>query len=68
MESTEATIRINWIVNTTVIDVRMIEDQWFVHFDGSRESMAFGHKSEPKPFEIGDEVEITFRKVKHAKP
>lgn len=68
MESAQAALTVNWIIPTTVLEVRIINNHWFVHFDGSRESIAFSHKDEPKPFEPGDNVRITFEKVEHALP
>lgn len=57
-------MKINYVIHTTVVNVEVISNHWYVHFDGSRESIAFSHKSEPAPFTEGDEVKITFEKVK----
>lgn len=58
---------IRYVINTSVIEVKIVGDHWLIHFDGSRESLALAHKDEPKPFEEGDEVKITFEKVNNAK-
>jgi len=67
MESLEAPLRqklrINYTVLTHVTTVKDLEGKWFVHFDGSRESIAFGTSAEPAPFNPGDQVKITFEKV-----
>lgn len=60
---------VRYIVQTKVELVKVFNDHWWVHFEGSRESLAFNHKDEPAPFTVGDDVQITFQKVEHhAKP
>jgi hypothetical protein len=66
MESDQAKVR--HIINTSVIDVKVIGEHWFVHFDGSRESLAFCHKSEDTPFAIGDKIKISFERIADALP
>lgn len=59
-------VRVQWAIYTKVCDVKEIDGKFFVHFDGSRESLCFG--SEPS-FKIGDDVRISFEKVMpYAKP
>jgi len=68
MESTEAPIertklRQVYVVYTDVEEVKNQKDEiWWIHFRGSRESIAF-----PVPaFIQGDKVKITFEKVTDA--
>lgn len=56
-------LRINYTVLTSVVKAEVIGSKWYIHFDGSRESIAFDSSSEPSPFEAGDQVKITFEKV-----
>jgi hypothetical protein len=64
MEPVEATINIVYVVYTKVNEVKEINDLFYVHFEGSRESIAF-----PVPaFSKGDEVKITFAKVSKCQP
>lgn len=58
-------IKINYIVYTKVHQVYQIAEDWHVHFEGSRESLNFG--KEKPPYEVGEEIRITFEKVNHAK-
>jgi len=60
MESKEAPLKINQVVYTKVEEIVERNDQWWVHFEGSRESMCFGAT---KPWDQGDEIKITFEKV-----
>lgn len=43
---------------TSVEDIKQIEGHWFVHFEGSRESLNFG--TDHPGFAKGDKVKITF--------
>lgn len=72
MESPQAPIKelqqlkINYVVYTKAEDVRqMIDGKWWVHFEGSRESLCFG---DHQPFGVGDNIKITFEKVPNAQP
>lgn len=60
MESPQGSIA--YIIHTTVIKVAASAGYWWVHFDGSWESLAFGPTEDPAPFAVGDCVKITFQK------
>lgn len=62
-ESVKEPVRINYIVLTEVVKVEALHGRWYIHFDGSRESIAFGYAIDPAPFATGDQVKITFEKV-----
>jgi len=64
MESVEAEVRYHII--TSLIKKFKMYDVWFVHFEGSRESLAIGF-DEPS-WVVGDEIMITVERTKHAKP
>lgn len=57
MESAQEQVKI--VVTTSVIAIKQIDNNWFYHFDGSRESINLGPD---KHFEEGDVVRITFEK------
>ncbi len=64
MESAKATIKVNHIVYTKVINTKPVNENfpdgdWWVHFDGSRESLMFPSYA----FNVGDKVKITFERV-----
>lgn len=66
MESAQEPLRlkINHIVYTTVEGIRASDiGGWWVQFAGSRESL---HFQGDKPYEVNDQVKITFEKVTHA--
>ena len=54
-----------FVIYVRVDHVELHPDGWYVHFDGSWESINLGPD---KPFDEGDRVKITFEKVTHAKP
>lgn len=56
---------IRHVIYTVVEDVTEKDGQWWVHFEGSRESMAFGTE---KPYEKGEKIKITFERVHDAQP
>jgi hypothetical protein len=60
MESVEGKIKINYVLYVKVMKVewRNRPDGWFVHFEGSWESINFG--IEHPQFEVGDHIKITF--------
>lgn len=60
MESAKTKIRINHVTETEVKRIAQTDGGWWVHFDGSRESIFFNGE---KPYEVGDRVKITFEKV-----
>lgn len=53
-------IKINQVVYTKVEDLILRNGEWWVHFEGSRESMCFG---KTKPWEKGAEIKITFEEM-----
>lgn len=59
--------KIRQVVYTKAEVVVERNGEWWVHFEGSRESMCFGSM---KPWETGDTIKITFEKVDplYAKP
>ncbi len=60
MEPAEAALKFTYVIHTTVTEVKEYikgTSDW-VHFEGSRESIALPKDS----FIIGDEVEITIKK------
>lgn len=65
MSGVEAEVRYH--INPKVVSIKWQNqpDGWFVHFDGSWESMNFG--IEQPPWEVGDVIHITFMKVPNAK-
>lgn len=54
-----------FVIYTTVDKLENIHGTWYANFLGSRESLAFG---EDKPFDLGDQVKISFEKVPHDIP
>lgn len=54
-----------FVVITKAETIRQVDGVWWVHFEGSRESMAFG--SGEKPFQDNQPVRITFEGL-DAKP
>lgn len=78
MEPVKTKITLLWRVYTTVVGIKEMnqvvewkEDAvigrslgWFVHFEGSRESIHFGF--EKPDIEVGDKFKITFEKVQDA--
>lgn len=66
MESPEAQVRYHVSAKVVNIVWRNQPDGWFVHFDGSRESLNFG--IERPPWDIDDVIHITFEKVSNALP
>lgn len=49
-----------YTIRTTVEGIREEDGLWYVHFAGSRESIALG--TEPLVFAVGDRVKITIQK------
>lgn len=58
-------ITIVWAFYVHVAKVEKIGEKYFVHFEGSWESLCFGSDA---PFKKGDLVRIEFRKVEDALP
>lgn len=64
IEPPQAPLITVYTVYTYVEGVKEVGDLFYVHFNGSRESIAF-----PVPaFAVNDKVKITFEKVPDAKP
>ena len=63
MEPAKASVK--FILHVPVNRIEKINGTWYTNFLGSWESMAFG---EDKPWEVGDLIEITFKKVNDDKP
>ena len=63
MESPKESIRFQYTVLTKVLEIKWLDipKGWFVHFDGSRESINFG--SEPPTWTTGDIIKITFERL-----
>ena len=65
MESAQAPlkIKINYTVLTKVLSIEWHNqpDGYFVHFEGSRESINFG--IEPTQWSVGQKVKITFEGI-----
>jgi hypothetical protein len=61
MEPVEGEMKFRFIIYTDVIKVERYRDRWWVHFDGSWESIGFD--VEDTPFKQGDMVKITFEKA-----
>ena len=59
MESVEAEIR--YVIYTKVNKVFEEKGQWYVHFEGSWESLGFGWTK--PPFDAGDRIKITFERM-----
>lgn len=59
MEPTDRKVR--YVIETKVMKVFQTGDMWFVHFQGSWESLAIG--LEEPDMKAGDLVRITFEKV-----
>lgn len=57
---------IKYIIYSKVLEIKQMVDVWFVHFEGSRESLNLG--SEKPAWNVGDTVKITFKRTSHAKP
>ena len=64
MPTANTRIRTIHTVITTVKAVTGTGEDWWVHFEGSRESLAFHGE---KPFEPGEKVKITFERVTDGK-
>jgi len=65
MEPPQAALEtiVKYIVVTRVLSIKWLDDHpegWFVHFEGSRESLNFG--LERPVWEVGDVIEISFHK------
>lgn len=63
MESAESQI-VRFVIYSTVQDIKLINERWFVWLTGSRESIALSPATDPRPFAPGDEVKITFERMK----
>lgn len=59
MESAEAPVK--YIIDTTVTKTFRLGDLWYVHFDGSWESLSLG-RDEPN-MKPGDKVRITIQRI-----
>lgn len=60
--------KLRYVAVAKVVECRILNKHWFVHFEGSRESIALAAESEPQPFKIGDRVRITFERIADAQP
>ncbi len=60
-------VRVQYTVLTKVQEIKWLNqpDGWFVHFEGSRESLNFG--IERPQWEVGQQIKITFEGL-DAKP
>ncbi len=72
MESTQAEItipighggliKIVYVILTKIMKLDFINGLWYVHFDGSRESISLG-SDKPPSWKVGDKIKITLEKV-----
>lgn len=62
MEPFEAeVVRLVYTTQAHVLKINPAPEGWWVHFEGSRESIFFNGKTQP--YKPGDRVKITFEKV-----
>jgi len=64
MEPAQAPLNptVKYIVVTRVLEIKWLNhpDGWYVHFEGSRESLNFG--IDRPAWDVGDVIEISFHK------
>lgn len=61
MESVETKVRTLYVITTSLTKLFEDGNRWFVHLDGSRESLSLG--TEKPDLNVGDKIKITLEKV-----